>query len=76
MSETKRADPTAVITRNVFIGWISTFVVTVGLVVAAGQSVAVAAGVAATPALFAGPFVAGMLTVAHYHRLEEHGPES
>ncbi|MBX3285582.1 MAG: hypothetical protein R2746_08255 [Acidimicrobiales bacterium] len=76
MSETTQPDPATVITRNVLIGWIATFVVTVALVVAAGQSVAVAAGVAATPALFAGPFVAGMLTVAHYHRIEDHDQDS
>lgn len=76
MSETTQPEPAAVIGRNILIGWIATFAVTVGIVVAAGQSIEVAAGVAATPALFAGPFVAGLLTVVHYHRLEDDGPES
>lgn len=60
--------------RNSILGALIAFALTFGICLLSGQEVLDAAGVAAMPALFAGPLVAGMLTVTNYNSYQErHG---
>lgn len=70
MSDTTGPDVAAVITRNIAIGLVVMFLLTVGIVLASGQDLGVSLAVAAVPAGFAGPFLGGLLTVIHFHRLD------
>lgn len=57
----------ALITRNVILGIVIAFVVTVLIALPAG-GLATAVGVAFVPALFAGPFVGGLITMVALQR--------
>ncbi len=70
MSDTTGPDVAAVITKNIAIGLVVMFLVTVGIVLASGQDIGISLAVAAVPAVFAGPFLGGLLTMIHFHRLE------
>ena len=70
MSDTTGPDAAAVITKNIATGLVVMFLVTLGIVLASGQDLLVSLEVAAVPAFFAGPFLGGMLTMVHFHRLE------
>jgi len=63
-----------VIARSAVLGFLIAFVITAAVTLIAGQNLLVAAGVALMPALFAGPFVAGLLVVISYHHYEESHP--
>lgn len=82
MASHTTADPAAddqfdairVIARNALLGMVIAFVITVAVSMVAGQDFVNAAAIASMPALFAGPFVAGLLTVVEYQRFEDrHG---
>jgi hypothetical protein len=64
-------DALKVITRNALLGALIAFAITVVVCLVSGQKLIDAVAVAAMPALFAGPLVAGTLTVAEHHRYEE-----
>ena len=67
-------DATRVIARNGVLGAIVAFAITFVVCLLAGQGPVVAAGVSSMPALFAGPLVAGLMTVIEYHHYEESHP--
>ena len=67
-------DATRIIARNGVLGALIAFAITFVVCLLAGQGPVVAAGVSFMPALFAGPLVAGLITVINYHTYEEaHG---
>lgn len=67
-------DATRVIARNGVLGALIAFAITFAVCLIDGQGPVVAAGVSAMPALFAGPLVAGLMTVIEYHHYEESHP--
>ena len=72
--EDEKFDATRIIARNAVLGMIIAGAITFAVCIITVQSVGVSLGVASMPALFAGPFVAGLLTVINYHTFEErHG---
>lgn len=72
MTDQTEPDLLAKIPRNVAIGFIVMFVVTVLMALPSGMGVGAAAVTALLPAVFAGPFVGGLMTVVAYQRLEAH----
>ncbi|MFN8016764.1 MAG: hypothetical protein U0P45_01440 [Acidimicrobiales bacterium] len=67
-------DTTRIIARNAVLGMLIAGAITFVICVITGQRVVVALGVASMPALFAGPFVAGLLTVINYDTYQvKHG---
>ena len=67
-------DAGRIIARNAVLGMLIAGAITFVICLMTGQRLIVAAGVASMPALFAGPFVAGLLTVINYHSYEvKHG---
>ncbi|WP_426574939.1 hypothetical protein [Aquihabitans sp. McL0605] len=65
-------DVVAKLPRNVAVGIVVMFVLTVLIALPAGAGLQVAVGIALVPAVFAGPFVGGLITVALYETSEEH----
>jgi hypothetical protein len=57
---------TRLVIRNVFLGTVFMYVASVAICLPS-QSIGMAAGIAALPAIFAGPFVGGLLTVTTRH---------
>lgn len=72
MSQMTEHDVAATIPRNIVIGIGIMFAVTVAIALAAGVGPAVAVGVATLPAVFAGPFVGGLITMVSYQHLQDH----
>lgn len=70
MSDVTGPDVAGVIARNIVVGFAVMFVTTAGIALASGQDLGVSVAVAAVPAFFAGPFLGGLLTMIHLHRLE------
>lgn len=68
-------DVAAKITRNVAIGVVLVFVLTVLMVLPSGKGIGVAIGVALLPATFAGPFAGGLLTMGWYQHLQDESKE-
>ena len=76
VSDRTEHDVVAKLPRNIGIGVLVMFVVTVLIALPAGLGLSVAVGVAVLPAVFAGPFIGGLMTVVSYQLLEGHNTES
>ena len=58
------------IRRNVLIGLIAMLAITTGIALLAGTDPMQAVGIAAVPAVFAGPFLGGLFTMVQVHNHE------
>jgi hypothetical protein len=70
-TEPETFDAIGIITRNALLGMLIAFALTVGVSLIAGEKLIDSVAIASMPALFAGPFVAGLMTVVQYHHFEE-----
>ncbi len=63
-----------VIARSAALGALIVFVLITAISMAAGEPLLISVAIAAMPAIFAGPLIAGMFAIGEYHRFEEaHG---
>lgn len=69
--EPETFDAARIITRNAVLGMLIAFAIVVAVSLIAGEKLIDSAAIASMPALFAGPFVAGLMTVVEYHHFEE-----
>ena len=76
MSNRTEADVLAKLPRNLVVGVLVMFVVTVLIALPSGCGLWVAIGIAVVPAVFAGPFAGGLVTVVQFQLLERHDSES